>query len=180
MKSELIAGDTLDFETNVPDYPRSEGWTLTYKLIPRSAGDVISFNAGAAETNDDDYRVQVGASTTEDWASGEYSWAAYVAKAGERYTVDQGTVTIKPDPGTVTAYDGRSHARKALESIEAVIEGRATKDQMEYQISGRMLKRTALDDLMKFRNQYRAEVYAEEQGEAAAIGKGSGQVVVRL
>jgi hypothetical protein len=31
------AGDTLDFTTSVPDYPASAGWTLKYRLVPRTS-----------------------------------------------------------------------------------------------------------------------------------------------
>lgn len=162
MRSEIIAGDTLDFETSVPDYPKSDGWTLTYKLIPRTSGTVISFNASGTADSADDYRTQVGSTTTDDWAAGEYSWFAYVGLAGERYTVDQGTLTILPNPADTTAYDGRSHARTVLEAIEAVIEGRASKDQQSYSINGRSLQRMPIKDLLAFRAQYRAEVEAED------------------
>lgn len=171
MKSELIAGDTLDFETSVPDYPKSAGWTLTYKLIPRTSGAVISFNASGTAVNADDYRVQVGSTDTDDWAAGEYSWAAFVTKAGERYTVDSGTLRIKANPATASTLDSRTHARKTLDSIEAVIEGRATKDQMAYTIGGRELSRTPLKDLLMFRDRYRAEVAREDADERREAGQ---------
>jgi hypothetical protein len=173
MKSELIAGDTLQFTTSVPDYPASAGWTLTYRLVPRTSGSAISFDATA---DGDDYDIEVGASTTDDWTAGEYSWSAYVSKAGERHTVDQGTVKIQPNPGVVAAYDARSFARKALDAIEAVLEGRASKDQEEYSIGGRSLKRTKLEDLHKMRARFKAEVDAEDRAAAGRAHK----LVVRL
>lgn len=177
MKSEIIAGDTLDFTTSVSDYPPSDGYTLSYRLIPRTSGTAIEFDA----TEDDgDYRVEVGPSTTADWAAGEYSWVCYVSKAGVRYTVDSGLVTILPDPAVIAAYDSRSHARVTLDAIEAIIENRATLDQQEYSIAGRSLKRMTVEELLMFRDRYRAQVYAETQAENVRNGKSAGKVTVRL
>lgn len=169
MKSTIIAGDTIDFTTSVADYPAGDGYTLTYKLVPRVSGSVISFSASASG---DDYRVQVGSATTATWAAGDYTWAAYVTKAGARYTVDQGLLTIKPDPATASAWDGRTHARKVLEAVEAVLQGRASIDQQEFQIGGRMLKRMPIDDLLKLRANALQEVAREDAEAKLAAGLG--------
>lgn len=165
MQNVLIAGDTLDFRTTVPDYPASDGWTLTYKLIPRTSGSVISFNAGV---DGDEYRAQVSALTTAAWAPGEYSWAAYATLGGDRFTVETGTIKVLPDPGAATSWDNRTHAQKTLDAINAVIENRATKDQSEYSIAGRSLKLTPVDDLLRLRDLYEQKV-AREQLRAQGI-----------
>lgn len=162
----LTAGDTLDFTTSVPEYPSSAGWTLKYRLAPRVAGTAIDLTASAES---DGYRVQVAAASTIGWAAGFYTWTAYVEKAAERYTVGRGQLEIRAASTTLAAgSDGRTHARKVLDAIESVIEGRATLDQQEYAIAGRSLKRMAIDELMRFRRIYQSEVKAEEL--AAGIG----------
>ena len=45
-----------------------------------------------------------------------------------------------------------------LDAIEALIEGRATKDVSSYSIAGRSLTRMTPDELVKWRSTYRAEV----------------------
>jgi hypothetical protein len=52
-------------------------------------------------------------------------------------------------------------AKTVLDAIEAVIENRASQDQMSYSIAGRSLSRMSIDDLMKFRDRYYSE-YQEE------------------
>jgi hypothetical protein len=48
------------------------------------------------------------------------TWAAYVTKAGERYTVETGEVEILPDPAVSGApLDMRNQARKALDELNA-------------------------------------------------------------
>lgn len=168
----LTAGDTLDFTTSVPDYPASAGWTLKYRLAPRAAGTAIDITATA---DGDDYAVQVVAATTASWATGYYTWTAYVELGAERYTVGRGQLQIRAASASLAAAtDGRTHARKVLDAIEAVIEGRASIDQQEYSINGRQLKRTPLADLMRMRNLYRNEVRNEEAADRLAAGLGGG------
>lgn len=178
MQPTLIAGDSLVFTESLADYPASDGWTLTYRLAPRTAGTAITFSATASGA---DYSVNVLATTTAAWAAGSYSWAAYVTKAGQRFTVDSGVITISPDPGVVSSLDSRTHAQRVLEAIQAVIEGRATRDQEEYTIGNRSLKRTPLRDLMLLRDRYRAEVNAEAAGRRLLAGETPGYALqVRL
>lgn len=180
MQSTITVGDTLNFVSSVAaypklvDYPATAGWTLTHKLMPRVSGTVLSFNATAEGA---DYRSIVLAATTAAWDAGFYSWAAYVTKAAERYTVAQGETVIVGDPANTNALDGRTHSRKTLDAIEAVIEGRATKDQMAYTIGTRSLQRMPIKDLLLFRAQYRLEVQNEER---AASGYRGGRLLARL
>ncbi len=175
----ITVGDTLDFTTSVPEYPASEGWTLKYRLVPRAAGAAILLTATA---DGDDYLVQATAATTAGWVTGFYTWSAYVEKAGEVYTVDRGQLEIRAGSSTMSAgYDGRTHARKVLDAIEAVLENRATLDQESYAINGRSLKRTPIEQLLKLRQVYRAEVAGEEAAAKLAAGLGTARKVqVRL
>jgi hypothetical protein len=82
----LIVGDTLSDTVTVPGYPASEGWTLKYRLIPRTSGAAITFGT----TPDGDAHVLlVGAATTAAWTAAEYNWAAYV----ERDTLVAATIS---------------------------------------------------------------------------------------
>lgn len=183
MNEELIAGDTLDFTVSVPDYPASDGWTLKYRLTPRFAAPTQAPVVLTATTNANgtDYDVQAGPSTTADWAAGSYTWARWVEKTGARQTLSEsGALLVKADPSTtVQGFDPRGHAQTVLDAIEAVIEGRATKDQEEYTIGSRSLKRTPLDELIKLRGRYKSEVLAERIA-AGETGLGTGKVVYRF
>ena len=48
-----------------------------------------------------------------------------------------------------------------MDNIEAVLENRATQDQMSYSIAGRSLSRMSVPDLLTFRDRYKTE-YNEE------------------
>ena len=55
-------------------------------------------------------------------------------------------------------YDGQDHIEKVIDTIEAVIEGRASKDQEGYKINDRELRRTPIADLLLLREKYKREL----------------------
>lgn len=180
---ELVAGDTLDFVDQVAAYPATDGWTLKYRLVPRFATPTqapIELFASTYEIVD--YRVQAAPATTAAWASGVYTWARWVEMSGARQSLGVGELRVRANPAQAAqGYDQRSHARKVLEAIEAVLEKRATLDQEEYSINGRSLKRTPTAELLRLRRVYAGEVAAEDAAEGLAAGTyGGKKIQVRL
>lgn len=175
--SELRAGETWKWrrDDRTADYPAS-AWTLKYAFKNASSHIELTATADGAV-----FAVTVAAATTAAYTAGTYKWNAWVeGGSSEKYPFDSGTLEVLPKYDSATALDDRSHARIVLDAIEAVIEGRATKDQEEYTIGTRSLKHTPLADLVKFRGQYKAEVQREVLEEAARNGKGGGKLVVRF
>lgn len=177
---ELRAGDTWKWTRSLDDYPASAGWTLKYRFKSAAGGFEI-----VASTDGDGYSITVAAATTGVYASGRYTWAAWVeGGSSEKYSVDSGTLDVLPDyrSGVAgAALDDRTHARKTLDAIEAVIENRASLDQQRYQINGRELFRTPIPELLKFRQLYKAEVRSEEMAERIKNGTGiGGRIQFRL
>jgi hypothetical protein len=168
---QIIAGDTLNFTTAVADYPASEGWALTHRLIPRVSGTPIELTSAADDEDPNLHRTQATAAVTALWTAGDYSWVAYAVKDDERYTVGQGAIEILADPGEAAALDLRSHALKMLEAIETWLESRDPR-VAEYEIAGRRMKYTPTADLIALRDRYRREVRSEE--DAARINAGLG------
>lgn len=170
----LRAGDTWRWKrADLTSFNPASGWTLSYVLI-NSAGK-IEFSATADGV---DFLVDEAAADTASHAAGVYSWFAYVSNDPDRFEVGTGTVEVRPDLAAAAVLDTRSHARKVLEAIEAVLERRATKDQEEYSIEGRSLKRTPIADLVKLRDRYRAEVDSEIAAERLAQGLGTGRKIL--
>ncbi len=137
-------------------YPAQDGWALTLHLRGPQSIDIASSPDG------DGHVLSASAATTGAWAPGQY-WAALRARDGETVAeVEAGQLTVAADLAQVNGlYDGRTHAERVLTAIEAVIEGRATKDQERYRINNRELQRTPLSDLMALRDRYRAELRAQ-------------------
>lgn len=160
------------------DYPATS-WTLKYWFKElKASGANFSITCTADGSS---FVVNVSAATTAALTAGKYSWAAEVTGGStEAYEVDRGTLTVLPRYDQASALDDRSHARKALDAIEAVIESRATIDQQEYTIGSRTLKRMTGEELLKFRDYYRAQVGAELMVERARNGQGGNRLVVKL
>jgi len=163
----LHAGDSWAWTRTLADYPAGEGWVLSY--VYTNASSRFTLTAGASG---DDHAIAEDAADTAPIKPGKYAWAAHVTLADDRYTVDTGRLEVKPNLGAAQNFDTRSHARTVLESIEAVIERRATKDQEEYTIEGRSLKRTPIAELLVMRDRYRQE--AANETAAEQLGRGFG------
>lgn len=160
--TEARAGDLWAWrrEDLSSDYPAS-AWTLTYRFKNAAGGFEV-----VAVADGDYFEATVAAATTAAIAAGVYAWQARVSSGTSYYTVDSGEFKVLPNlfAGSAgTASDQRTHARKVLEAIEAVLEGRATTDQEEYTIGNRSLKRIAITDLLVFRDRYRMAVAREDQ-----------------
>ena len=190
MQSLIRAGDTLDFETTVAEYPSTDGWTLKYRLTPTDAGGtVIEFDAA---TYGDHYRVQIGPGVTETWGVGIYEWAAWVTPTAdpgaEIYTVDAGECKILPDPRlSVAGTDSRSPARIALEACDAALAAygaAAFSNVAEYTIAGRSQRFRGFrdqGDFLAFRSQLKAEVWRESAAAQMKAGMPNPRAVrVRL
>lgn len=170
--SELRAGDTWQWTRSLADYAASSA-TLKYRFKSAAGGFEI-----VADASGDDYAVTVPAATSAGYAAGDYGWVAWVEVGSDKFTVGTGAATVLPDyraTSASTALDDRSHAAKVLAAIEAVIEGRAAKDQEAYEIAGRSLKRTPIADLLRLRQHYKSEVASEAAAEAIRRGTGSGR-----
>lgn len=168
--STVTAGDTVKWQRSLPDYPASAGWLLKYALRGASAIDI---------TADSNQLVNVPSSVTSSWAAGSYSVQGYVTLAGEQHTVYQGPLTIAPSLVAAGAdYDGRSHAKRVLDAIEAVIEGRAARGDQEMTIDGTRLVKMSVEQLKTLRVYYRREYQAEQRKLAVASGKKNGRRVL--
>lgn len=174
---QLRAGLTWEWERTFPDYPASS-WTLKYWFKQLAAGGA-KFDITASASGDK-FVVTKAAADTASYTAGDYSWAAVVTAGSEAFEVDRGTLQVLPRYDQDAALDDRSHARIVLDAIEAVIENRATKDQEEYTIGNRSLKRTPMKELLSLRDRYRAEVRGETLEENARNGREGGKLVVRL
>ena len=180
--AQLRAGDTWQWRReDIADYPPADGWTLSYRFRhPTNTGfEIVATADGSA------YAVSVPAATSTAYLAGRYSWAAWVqTQAGEIHTIDEGSVELLPNFRAANAagvLDTRSHARKVLDAIEALIEGRATKDQQQYQIGDRTLVRMQVAELLSLRDRYQAMVNSEEAAERVRNGmRGGGVILARM
>ena len=161
--SKLVLGDFWAWRRDdlASDYPVS-AYALTYEFhLDQGGGGTKKFTLTATEA-DDTYYIEAASSSTTSYAIGDYIWEAYITKSSDsnRVMVDSGRTTITENLANTSA-DLRSHAKKVLDNIEAVLENRASIDQSSLSIAGRSLSRMSIDELLTFRDRYHAE-YLEE------------------
>lgn len=172
--SRIVAGETAQWITQLPDYPASEGWTLTTTLV--SAANRYTITATALG---DEYLSTASAATTAAWVAGNYALRSQVASGGDVFTVrDYPRVVIAPAYGVTV--DARSTARKALDAIDAVLEGRASSAVADYTINGRSLRYIPVPELLMLRDRYRVDVAREDAAARVAQGlQPAGRIAVR-
>lgn len=168
--SELVLGDRWLWKRAdlAIDYPTAD-YSLAYTADKQGSGST-SFSITATESNGE-YLVEVASATTAGYTAGTYNWQAKITRTSDSQvlSVAKGTWTVIASLSASTA-DPRSHVKKVLDAIEAVLESRATVDQMAYSIQGRSLSRTSIPDLLMFRDKYRAEYRRELDAERVANG----------
>lgn len=170
----VTAGDSVVFTKTVCDYPASDGWTLTYFFKTPDGSQKFNFTATTA-ANGTDYAVTVN--NTAAWQPGEYIGQAKVAGVGgQTFTVWSGILRVYPS--VAANADTRSHARKCLDNIEAVLEKKATHEVLNSEVNGVKLERIPFDQLIALRDRYRMEVRNEEAALRIKQGLGSGRKIL--
>lgn len=177
--AELVLGDYWAWRRDdlATDYPVS-AYSLSYEFHEDSGGGgTHKFTLTATEA-DDTYFIESASSTTANYSVGDYIWEAYITKTSDsnRVMVDSGRTKITQNLADTNA-DLRSHAKKVLDAIEAVIENRATMDQSSMSIAGRSLSRLSINELMTFRDRYKAEYLKEIKLARIRNGQGSGNTI---
>lgn len=143
------------------DYSNSSH-TLSYQArLENSGSTVISVTASSSGS---DYLIELSSSTTNAYTVGIYHWDAYITRTSDsaRIRIDNGQWEVVPNLASATT-DPRSSNKKILDAIVAVIEGRASQDQMSYSIAGRSLSRMSIDDLLQFEGVYRSRWLREQR-----------------
>ncbi len=170
---QVRAGDTWRWSRSFDCYP-APTWVLTYTFY--SAAGVLSFDADADGTS---HSVNIAAADTAAYTAGRYDWTAAVTDGTDRLTVGSGTIQIFPDVAEAVSYDGRSHARKMLDAIIAILEGRGTDGDLDVVKTNTASHSTEFDleQLGKWHQQYAAAVHAEELRKALARGENTGRFI---
>lgn len=161
--SQTAAGVTFSARTIQLACPPPD-WTLTAYLRGPMAIQISARMDGRG------FVFTVPASVTATWLPGLYWYAIRASQGADVMELERGDITVTPDLAQAGEnYDGRSHARKVLDAIEAVLEQRSTVDQDRYRINNRELWRTPVADLLALRDRYRAEVRRADMARRGAL-----------
>jgi hypothetical protein len=156
------------------DYPVAD-YSFSYEFNIIDGATAINFTLSASESNNE-YIIQT--TDTSSYTKGEYNWVSYITRTSDsaRIKISEGFTEIQDNYAATTA-SVRSHAKKVLDAIEAVIENRATMDQSSMSIAGRSLSRLTIDELLTFKNTYKAEYLKEIKKARLKNNKASGNSI---
>lgn len=168
---ETIAGDTLRVTRAYSDYP-APTWTAT--LYAENKDSTFSSEAAA---DGSDHAFTVSAATSAAIKAGRYRWFVRVTDGSIVETVEDGWLEVLINPAASGNADRRSWARRTLDALEAVLEGKATADQAAMSINGRSISRIPLSELNQWHDKLRQQVRTEEAGAGAGLGR---NIYVRL
>jgi len=119
----IQAGISFRAEIEATDYP-APAWAVTAYLRGPSSIDITATGELALHS------FAVPGSVTADYAPGEYAVSVRTTDGVDVFELETGQVEILADVASLDAgHDPRGHAERVLAAIEAVLEGRATKDQ---------------------------------------------------
>lgn len=170
----ITAGDTVKFHSSIDinTFPDPE-WTVKYKVI-----GTTNFKEVTATVDGDNFLVTFTESDTAAFAKECSRLVGTVEDGTERFTIYDDSLEVITDLGGASeAVDTRTYAKQVLDAIDAVILGRASKDQESYSIDGRTLNRTAVADLLTLQDKYKAIVVGEERAEKAKQGLATGSKI---
>ena len=171
--TEITAGDAAAWRFYNVYFPASDGWAVSYALV-NSAGQ-ITIDAGA---DGDSHLVDLSATDTQAWAPGEYRWQSYAAKGAERYTLDDGALTIKPNFAAQTAgYDARPHIYIVRDALQAVMENRATEAQTSMSVNGRTISEMGHGELIEAQKDYARKIMIYERNQRRKRGQAGGSTI---
>lgn len=174
----MYAGDTLNLLIPVENFPASEGWTLTFGFRKES-GSSISFSSTASGSQ---YLFSVASSDTAQWLPGKYLGTAKLSLGSQSFTVWRGSLEVFPDISQqADNYDTRSSARKSLDAINLVLEGKAGRDILQTTIAGQSISRMSWTEILSAKAYFQDIVDGETAAENAANGLGNNRnVLVRF
>lgn len=176
---KFIAGDTVAWTKTLTEHPASAGWVLTYFFINATAKYTLT-----AAADGDDYRVALTAEESQRYIPGTYAWQAAVSKAGERYTVDQGSITVEPGFASAARFDPRSPYRQALDHMRKAL--------LDYQAAGQGMVLTtespaggtftfrSSEEIQAHIEWLERQVAVEDSMNAALAGIASGRIATRF
>jgi hypothetical protein len=154
------AGLTVVWEkADFSSYPYADGYTTAKYTISGSNGSATI--TGTYSNGTWTFTLAAGSNTL---VAGTYTLYGYVQDSGGvTYEIYNGQLEVKASLITASQTDTRSHVKKVLDAIEAVIERRATKEQESTQLpNGVAISLLGPNDLIKWHENY-AYKYEQEQ-----------------
>ena len=171
-KGETVVWKRTDLGTDYPVGSYAMSWTAR---LESNGG--TSFSATVTEV-DDYYKFTLDNSDTGGFTIGDYVWVLKVTQSSdsEERIIDTGMLSVKDNYFGSTG-DTRSHAKIMVDKLESLIEGKADSDVSSYAIAGRSLNKLTPEELIRWRDYYKAEYNREVAEFRIGNSEGSGNMI---
>jgi len=175
----LYVGDRWVWKRSVmvSDYPvATYELKYSFRLLTSAATEIAITTSESSSP--EEYLVEVASSTTATYTAGDYTYQEYIIRSSdsERFVYSTGIVTVEPDLDTNTS-DPRSNARKILDGLQAMLENRASIDQMSMSIAGRSLSRMTPAEIRDWERHYKYLVSLETKKMRIKKGQPTGSEI---
>lgn len=175
--TQIISGDTYEWNVGSTDYPASDGWALK---VTYSNATVRKQITAATSTDGVTYDVILASTDSDDLTAGTYAVVETVEKGSgatlERHTLASYQAVVTANlAGASAATDARTMARKMLDAIEVTILASFGKDALNMSIAARSIGYRTWDEMMQARDRLKREVSDEEAVQKAAMGQATGR-----
>ena len=158
MPSSVRAGVTTEVS-----YSASSD-AVAVAMVANFAGTVETISA--AEQADGTWLLTFPQTT--DYAAGRYSYVVYeVDSDGTKTTIGSGAFAMLP---SLASGDPRTNAEKILDAINAVIEGRATKNQARVRVGDKDITYMTIAELISAKAVYE-DIVASEQDAISGVNR---------
>lgn len=164
--SSAIIGDTWEWQREYADNP-APTWAVVFYFD----GPAGNFSANAT-ANGTAHKVTIPAATTGAYAAGRYRWEARASSGGVVSTIDAGWLDVVASVAAGGQQDRRNWLERAIDSIQAVIEERATTDQAAFTIRDRSVSRMTWKELTEALAWARTELAKVNEAQSPTKGRG--------
>jgi hypothetical protein len=155
---DIISGDSLNIIYTDSEINPNNGYSLLVQISGSSSKTI------AANVANNTFVVALS-SAQNDFKEGVYTVAVASIKANNRTTLFTQTLNVLEDPWLTTKKDRRTFNMKMLDSVEALMQRRATSQQLDLirtKIKDRELEALSHEDLMKLHDRYKTRVLQEQ------------------
>lgn len=170
---ELRAGTLSNWTRNIADYSYADGWRLAYYI----RGTIGSLDlTTTADTDGIGFAASILTSQSTALPAGDYKMVGLVTLGADVREAYSGSLTVLPDFSTLTAgYDGRTHARKMLDSLQSAQLGSGGNRMVSYTIFGERAVTMMTPDQWQMEYAFWEDrVNWEKKGEALKRGENIG------
>lgn len=186
--AKITAGDRVAIAMRVAGYTVDD-WHL--RLAVENGQTFEVFEGVADPTSGELTRWVLPTDSTKNYQSGDFSVTLYAeirAEAadptlypvGTRQTIQRYRLKVLPDPSVSgQGIELRTYNERVLASLYAVMENKATRDQLNFAVNGQSLSRYSLEEVQTLINTYEWRVKHEEQRERIRSGRRN-QNIVRI